>query len=191
MRNLILSWALFLGRFQWISSYFILLKIKKTVIMLLELAVFTGWAVVSCLHFTKLVRCETRLFKYPTHAFDEQSFIQPEISKYDFINRTLFCTVLNESLTLKRRKNLVKREGGGPYVKTRMVQNCFNILLNNLLIEIVLRKLLCRFISCKGCSVLSQNCWGWQGALKVILSNPLLKSGHLELAAKNHVQANF
>lgn len=119
--------------------------------MLLELAVFTGWAVVSGLCFTKMVRWEARLWKYPTHVFGEWSLIQPEISEYYFINRTLFCTVLNKSLHLKRRKNLEKRGRGGPCMKAGMNQNHFNILVNSLLIEIVLRRILSGFITRKGC----------------------------------------
>lgn len=119
--------------------------------MLLELAIFTGRAVVSSLHFTELVKQETRLCKYPTHVFSEGSFIQPEISEYYFMNRILFRTVSNESLTLKRTKTQGKREGAGPCVKAEMDQNHFNILLNSLLFEIVLRKMLYWFITCKRC----------------------------------------
>lgn len=79
--------------------------------MLLELAVCTGRAVVSGLHFTELVRWKTRLCKYPTHVFSEGSFIQPEISEYYLMNRTLFCTVSNESSTLKRKNLGQKRRG--------------------------------------------------------------------------------
>lgn len=33
-----------------------------------------------------------------------------------------------------------------------------------------------------------QNGWGWKKLLEDILSNPLLKQGHLEQGAQNHVQ---
>lgn len=37
----------------------------------------------------------------------------------------------------------------------------------------------------------SQNRWGWKKTLEIIWSNPVLKNGHLEQVAQDHVQAAF
>lgn len=108
--------------------------------MLQELVVLTGWVVVAGLYNIKMAKWKTRPWKYPTHVFGVWSLVQPEIfSEYYFMNRTLFCTVVEWVLVFeKKKKDWGKREGGWVYEKVGVDLNRLNILLYILFIELVL-----------------------------------------------------